>query len=79
VIREALAGVRGVAPRPAPQVGIGGFGDSSIDLDFRFWVPTERYFEIKDAANLAVFSALGHGGLHIPFPQREVRMLGQGA
>lgn len=78
-IREALAGVRGVAPRPAPQVGIGGFGDSSIDLDFRFWVPTERYFEIKHAANLAVFSALGDGGLHIPFPQREVRMLGQGA
>lgn len=77
VIREALGDVRGVAPSPPPQVGIANFGDSSIDLDYRFWVPTERYFEVKHAANLAVFKGLGKGGLNIPFPQREVRMLGQ--
>lgn len=75
VIREALGDVHGVAPSPAPQVGIAAFGESSIDLDYRFWVPTERYFEVKHAANLAVFTGLGRGGLNIPFPQREVRML----
>jgi len=77
VIRSTLADVADVTDAPSPQVGIAGFGDSSIDLDYRFWVPTERYFEIKHAANLAVFSALGSNGLNIPFPQREVRMLGQ--
>lgn len=77
VIREALAGIEGVTGEPAPQVGIAGFGDSSVDLDYRFWVPTRRYFETKHAANLAVFKALGAHGLNIPFPQREVRMLGE--
>jgi small conductance mechanosensitive channel len=79
VIREALAGVQGVTQSPEPQVGIAGFGDSSIDLDFRFWVPTDHYFEVKHAANLAVFKALKQGQLNIPFPQREVRMLGERA
>lgn len=75
VIRNALAGVDGVTSEPLPQVGIAGFGDSSVDVDYRFWVPTRRYFETKHAANLAVFKALGANGLNIPFPQRELRML----
>lgn len=75
VIRDALAGVEGVTDSPAPQVGIAAFGNSSIDMDYRFWVPTARYFEVKHAANLAVFKALGENGLNIPFPQREVRLL----
>ena len=77
VIREALAGIDGVTSDPQPQVGIAEFGDSSVNIDYRFWVPTNRYFEVKHAANLAVFKALGAGGLNIPFPQREVRMLGE--
>ncbi|MEM8768940.1 MAG: mechanosensitive ion channel family protein [Pseudomonadota bacterium] len=79
VIRDALAAVEGVTQAPTPQVGIAGFGDSSVDIDYRFWVPTNRYFEVKHAANLAVFKAIGDQGLNIPFPQREVRMLGQGS
>jgi small conductance mechanosensitive channel len=75
VIQSALARVDGVCGEPPPQVGINGFGDSSIDLDYRFWVPTERYFAVMHAANLAVFRALGEAGVQIPFPQREVRML----
>jgi small conductance mechanosensitive channel len=77
VIRAALAGTEGVTNEPPPQVGIAGFGDSSVNIDYRFWVPTNRYFEVMHAANLAVYKALGAGGLNIPFPQREVRMLGE--
>jgi len=77
VIREALLNIEAVTGDPQPQVGIAEFGDSSVNLDYRFWVPTNRYFEVKHAANLAVFKALGAGGLNIPFPQREVRMLGE--
>jgi small conductance mechanosensitive channel len=77
VIRDALARIEDVTSEPPPQVGIAEFGDSSVNIDYRFWVPTNRYFEVKHAANLAVFKALGAGGLNIPFPQREVRMLGE--
>ena len=77
VLRDALASIEGVTSEPPPQVGIAEFGDSAVNIDYRFWVPTNRYFEVKHAANLAVFKALGAGGLNIPFPQREVRMLGE--
>jgi small conductance mechanosensitive channel len=79
VISDTLAAVEGVTGEPEPQVGIAGFGDSSVDLNYRFWVPTERYFEVMHAANLAVYRALGLHGVTIPFPQREVRMLAQGS
>lgn len=77
VIRTVLASVDGVVDGPGPQVGIAGFGDSAVTLDYRFWVPTDRYFEVKHAANLAVYKALGENQVHIPFPQREVRLLGE--
>ena len=75
VIRRALQVVDGVTQEPAPQIGIGSFGDSSIKIDYRFWVPTERFFEVKHRANLAVFQAIGANGIRIPFPQREVQLL----
>lgn len=79
VISDALGGVAGVANEPGPQVGIEAFGDSSVNIGFRYWVPTPAFFETQYAANRAVFQALGAAGLTIPFPQREVRMIGGAA
>ncbi len=56
-------------------VGVGSFGDSSININVRFWVPTKSYHQDKFAVNLALFQALKQAGIEIPFPQREVRML----
>ncbi len=75
VIRETVAGIDGVASDPRPQVGIAGFGDSSINIDYRLWVPTGRYFDLLHEVNLQVFRALKANGIAIPFPQREVRIL----
>lgn len=77
IIREVLARTNEVAKEPKPQVGIQAFGDSSINLAYRYWIPTVRFFEVSYAVNLAVFQELGKGGLTIPFPQREVRVLSQ--
>lgn len=77
IIAEALAAVEGVSTETEPQIGIAEFGDSSINIDYRFWVPTQRYFQVKHRANMAVYSALRDQGVSIPFPQREVRLLGQ--
>ena len=76
IIRDCLADIDGVATDPQPQVGINSFGDSSINIDYRIWVATHRYFELLHRCNLAVFKALKDNGVVIPFPQREVRMLG---
>ncbi|HZX24612.1 MAG TPA: mechanosensitive ion channel domain-containing protein [Woeseiaceae bacterium] len=79
IIADALDGVDGVSAEVSPQIGIAGFGDSSIDLDYRYWVPTNRYFGVMHEANMAVYRALKREGVSIPFPQREVRLLGEGA
>jgi small conductance mechanosensitive channel len=79
IIRECLIGIDGVASDPPPQVGINNFGDSSINMDYRVWVATDRYYSLLHRCNLAVFKALKAGGVLIPFPQREVRVIGGNA
>lgn len=77
VIRQCLAEMNPVCQEPAPQVGIDNFGDSSIDIGVRYWVPTDTYFNNKYQANLKIFKALQDANISIPFPQREVRLLNQ--
>ncbi len=77
IIQGCLVGIDGVTADPPPQVGINSFGDSSIVMDYRVWVATDRYFETLHRCNLEVFKALRDNGIAIPFPQREVRMLAE--
>ena len=74
VIREALARFGEVATVPAPQIGIEAFGDSAVNIGFRYWVPTQKYIETMHMVNLAVYQALGQARITIPFPQRVVTM-----
>ena len=78
LIREAIAGVGDISQRRAPQVGIQDFAASGISIGMRYWVPTEKLFQLRYAVNAAVFAALRKHGIEIPFPQREVRLLGSG-
>ena len=74
-ISEAVQTVEGVAPDRAPDVGIDDFGDSSINIGYRVWVPTHRYHRTRYAVNLAVFRALEAAQITIPFPQRDVHLI----
>ena len=74
-ISEAVQTVEGVAPDRAPDVGIDDFGDSSINIGYRVWVPTNRYHRTRYAVNLAVFHALETAKITIPFPQRDVHLI----
>ena len=66
-----------VAKNPAPAIGITTFGESSINLAFRYWVPTAQFYRASFAMNLAIWNALKAAGITIPFPQREVRLLAE--
>lgn len=44
VIRDSLADIDGISRNPAPQVGINAFADSSVVIDYRIWVATDRHF-----------------------------------
>jgi len=75
IVDEILAAHGAVAKELPPEVGIAGFGDSSIDIEYRYWTPTGNYYPTLHAVNLAIFEAFGANGIAIPFPQREVRLL----
>lgn len=78
VIRAAILSVEGIEVEDyPPEVGIQSFGDSSINLAYRVWVPSTAFHRLQFALNLAVFKALKAASITIPFPQREVRLLGE--
>jgi len=57
-----------------------GFGDSSVDYILRFWIsdPTGGLTNIRGNVYLALWDTFAENGISIPFPQREVKMLGDG-
>jgi small conductance mechanosensitive channel len=77
IIRRSLEDTNGVTQEPAPQIGVQSFGESSVDIGMRYWVPTDRYYQTQYAANLKVFNSLLAGGVTIPYPRREVQLLSQ--
>lgn len=76
-VRNALSKVAGIDPDKAPQIGIKEFGDSSINIEYRYWVKTNDYYPIQYAANLEVFKALKEANIPIPFPKRDVHLIAQ--
>ena len=83
VRRVAIGAARSV-PRVlteghTPVCHIVGFGDSSVDYILRFWIadPTAGLTNVKGNVFLALWDAFQAEGISIPFPQREVRLLGE--
>ncbi len=63
---------------PAPSVLIKGFGESGIDLGLTIWIPDpeEGSAALQSAIYLEIWRAFQQHGISIPYPQREVRILG---
>ena len=77
LIKAALMQNGDVAEDPGPQVGIQQFAESSINIGFRYWVPTASYYRTSHAVNSTVYRTLLQNGIKIPFPQREIHIVGQ--
>lgn len=76
---EAAASVDRVLNTRPPVCHIVGFGDSSVDYILRFWIsdPTGGLTNIRGNVFLALWDAFEANGVSIPFPQREVRVVGE--
>ncbi|ARU49386.1 mechanosensitive ion channel family protein [Sulfurospirillum diekertiae] len=77
LIKEVLSGFKEVSNTHKSVVGITKFADSSIELGLRYWVPTKSYFKTQFEVNLALYNTLHVNNISIPYPQREVRILGE--
>ncbi len=74
IIKNVLKSEKKVAKQPEPQVGIDNFGESSINIGYRYWVKTRNYFETKYDVNLKIFKTLKENNIKIPFPQMEITL-----
>jgi len=61
-----------ISSEAKPQVGIKEFGDSSVNIEYRYWAKTDIYFETQYKINLAIFNTLKQNSIEIPFPIRDV-------
>lgn len=74
VLARAVHRASAVADRPAPQVWLTQFSDSSIVFAVRFWHgSTQReLWEARHHVGMAVKEELDRSGIEIPFPQRTL-------
>jgi len=73
-VQTAILSVPEVVREPAPQVGIDRFGDSAVQIGYRYWVPSRNYFTTRFAVNRVVFASLKKATVEIPFPQQVVHL-----
>ena len=76
IIKQALESHADVSTDNEPIVGIEKFNDSSIDIAYRYWVPTKSFFKSQYEVNLLVLQVLQKHNIQIPFPHREVTIIG---
>jgi len=48
-----------------------------IELGFRYWVPTRKYYEIMYAVNNNILASFRDANIVIPYTQRNVHITGQ--
>jgi small conductance mechanosensitive channel len=75
IIKETLEAFQDISKEPLPQIGIQEFGDSSINIGMRYWIPTDKYFKILYQVNLSIYKHLKENNIEIPFPQRDVHIV----
>ena len=74
--KDACDSVDRVLKEPKPVCLIKGFGDSSVDLEMRFWIndPMNGRANVTSEIYLAVWKLFHEHGIEIPFPQRDLHL-----
>ncbi|KDB09398.1 MscS Mechanosensitive ion channel [Burkholderia sp. lig30] len=75
---EAAQGVPRVLAEPAPTPYLTGFGADGIDLELGFWVEDSATGTsgVRSTVNRNIWRLFCAHGIEIPFPQRDVRVVG---
>ena len=76
-VREILAGNPRVLKDPPPVIGIETLGESAINITVRPWVNVPDFGIVQLELYQSIIEKFRAAGIEIPFPQREVHLLGQ--
>jgi small conductance mechanosensitive channel len=76
IIEQVLRANPRVLQEPAPVLRVSALADSSVNIDVKPWVAIPDYSAAGGELNRAILESFRQHGISIPFPQREVRLLG---
>ncbi|HEX4506617.1 MAG TPA: mechanosensitive ion channel domain-containing protein [Alphaproteobacteria bacterium] len=73
---ESAKDVKRVLEAPAPICLLKGFGDSSIDLELRFWIrdPRNGTANVRSEVMLGIWDRFRENDIELPFPQRDLHI-----
>lgn len=76
LIIESVQNIDRVLKDPKPVCLLRGFGDSSVDLELRFWLsdPSNGVANVQSQVLLNVWDTLKANNIEIPFPQRDLHI-----
>ena len=78
-IHAVLQSNERVLQDPAPVIQVVTLADSSIDIGVKPWVKVPDYVPAAGEINQAILESFRGSNIVIPFPQREVRLVGAAA
>ena len=64
---------------PAPEVMVLELADSSVNINMRCWTKSDDFWALKFDLTRNAKAAVEDAGLSIPFPQRDIHIIGQPA
>jgi small conductance mechanosensitive channel len=76
ILEGLLAEDQRILKEPAPTVAVFELGDSSVNLVVRPWVNSADYWGVYFDITEKAKAALEGAGLSIPYPQRDVHLIG---
>jgi small conductance mechanosensitive channel len=77
-IRELVLANTRVLHEPPPQVQVVALAESMVQIALKPWVAVADYAPVVGELSLAVVETCRQRGISIPYPQREVRLIGSG-
>jgi len=78
-VSEILQNNPRILKDPAAGIGVSVLADSSIQLAVKPWTKVADYGAAVSEINMAIVEAFRNRNIVIPFPQQEVRMIGNAA
>jgi small conductance mechanosensitive channel len=79
IVKEVLAANPRVLKEPQPVIGISELGDFSVTLLVQPWIDVADVIKARAELYKAILERFRASKIDIPFPQREIRLLGDGA
>jgi small conductance mechanosensitive channel len=79
IIRELVRANPRVLAEPAPEIQVDCLAESAVQISIKPWVAAADFGAATGELNPTLVEELRRRGVGIPYPQREVRLIGQGA